>query len=51
MRCEEKSAYPTEAEARRAAGWVKAQNPGSHQMRVYHCDSCGNWHLTNRGVR
>ena len=45
--CEGKSGrYGTEAEARQAAGWVKANNPGSHQMRVYECQRCGMWHLT-----
>ena len=45
--CEGKSGrYRTEAEARQSAGWVKANNPGSHQMRVYECQRCGMWHLT-----
>lgn len=48
--CDGKSSYPSEVEARQAAGWVKANNPGSRQMRVYLCESCGRWHLTNRGV-
>ena len=47
MICEGKSGrYASEAEARQAAGWVKAQNPGAHQMKVYRCDHCGLWHLT-----
>ncbi|CAB4881189.1 unannotated protein [freshwater metagenome] len=51
MICEGKSGrYRTEAEARQSAGWVKSQNPGSHQMKVYHCDQCGMWHLTTRGL-
>ena len=51
MICEGKSGrYRTEAEARQSAGWVKSQNPGSHQMKVYHCDQCGMWHLTTRGM-
>lgn len=51
LNCEGKTAYRSETDARQAAGWVKAQNPGSHQMRVYECPHCGSWHLTNRGVR
>lgn len=48
--CDSKSSWASETEARKAAGWVKANNPGSRQMRVYLCQSCGRWHLTNRGV-
>jgi hypothetical protein len=49
LSCESKTAYPSEAEARRAAGWVKAQNPGQHQMRVYECAVCRRWHMTRAG--
>jgi len=51
LNCEGKTGYATENAARQSAGWVKAQNPSAHQMKVYNCPHCGKWHLTNRGVR
>ena len=47
LNCEAKSGrYPNEVEASRAAGQIKAQSPGARQMRPYHCEYCGLWHLT-----
>ncbi|MEI6662711.1 MAG: hypothetical protein WCL20_00190 [Actinomycetes bacterium] len=49
LQCEGKSGrYATEAEASRAAGWVKAQDPSALQMSPYRCQYCGKWHLTRR---
>ena len=48
--CSRKRSYSTEWEAEQAAEYQMSLNPGL-VLRVYHCSSCGCYHLTHKPRR
>lgn len=50
--CSNKKRYPSQRKAAEAMNIIKHNSPRSIiPRRAYHCDECGDWHLTSISQR